>query len=146
MAAVANRKRSAGLQAARSGLGRAVHCTGGKRTAGRPDTAARHSRRHSHCKVRRAAVWPARRGGEKWSLARRPSRLQRLSPSTLQPALQDCAKIWRAAARVLSISASVWAAETKPASKAEGASEWPASSMAWKKRLKALLSHSITSA
>lgn len=52
----------------------------------------------------------------------------------------------RAAARVASITASSCCADTKPASKADGARYTPASSMAWKNRLKRAVSQAITSA
>jgi hypothetical protein len=42
------------------------------------------------------------------------------------------------------MSASACAAETKPASYADGAKKTPASSIAWKKRLNAALSVAIT--
>src|SRR2546427_9333749 len=52
----------------------------------------------------------------------------------------------RAAVSVASISASPCAAETKPASYAEGARYTPCSSIAWKKRLNRSRSHCMTSA
>src|SRR5438067_6287343 len=55
-------------------------------------------------------------------------------------------KAFRAAASVASISAAPCAAETKPASYAEGARYTPCSSIAWKKRLKRSRSHCMTSA
>ena len=69
-----------------------------------------------------------------------------LGLATLFPASRPLERCSRAAASVASISAAPCAAETKPASYADGARYTPRSSMAWKKRLKRSLSHCMTSA
>ena len=54
------------------------------------------------------------------------------------------AKAFSASPTVVAMSSAVCAADTNPASNADGAKYTPASSIAWKKRLKRSLSQAIT--